>query len=68
MEDVPSLVMAWRDPEMHRWMPEEAEPFDDQRAGEFVAAASKLLAEGTMLAMAIRMRISAPAMGTPRSS
>lgn len=53
MEDVPSLVMAWRDPEMHRWMPEEAEPFDDQRAGEFVAEASKLLAEGTMLAMAI---------------
>jgi RimJ/RimL family protein N-acetyltransferase len=45
--------MAWRDPEMHRWMPEEEEPFDDDRAGEFVAAASRLLSEGTMLAMAV---------------
>jgi RimJ/RimL family protein N-acetyltransferase len=45
--------MAWRDPEMHRWMPEEEEPFDEGRARDFVAAASTYLTEGTMLAMAI---------------
>ena len=52
-EDIPSLVMAWRDPEMHRWMPEEEEPFDGDRARDFVAAASRLLSEGTMLSMAV---------------
>jgi RimJ/RimL family protein N-acetyltransferase len=45
--------MAWRDPEMHRWMPEEEEPFDEGRAREFVAATSKQLTEGTAVAMAI---------------
>lgn len=52
-EDVPSLVMAWRDPEMQRWLPEEAQPFDDRRASEFVAAAATHLADGSMLAMAV---------------
>jgi RimJ/RimL family protein N-acetyltransferase len=52
-QDIPSLVSAWSDPEMHRWMPDEEQGFDERRAGEFVAAASTSLADGTMLAMAI---------------
>lgn len=45
--------MAWGDPEMRRWMPEEEDPFDEDVAREWVAATSTQLAEGTMLAMAI---------------
>jgi RimJ/RimL family protein N-acetyltransferase len=45
--------MAWGDPEMHRWMPEEEEPFDEARARQFVAEASKLQSQGTLIAMAI---------------
>lgn len=51
--DVPFLVAAWRDPEMHRWLPEEEEPFDERRAGEFVDATSAQLAEGAALHLAI---------------
>ena len=63
-EDIPSLVKAWRDPEMHRWMPEEEEPFDDRRARDFVAGASAHLTEGTMLAMAISDRSTNEAAGS----
>jgi RimJ/RimL family protein N-acetyltransferase len=51
--DIPSLVTAWSDPEMHRWMPEEEGPFDERRATEFIAEAASHLSGGTMLAMAI---------------
>jgi RimJ/RimL family protein N-acetyltransferase len=53
VDDIPDLVSAWQDPEMHRWMPEEAEPFGVHQAAAFVEMAARSLAEGTALAMAI---------------
>jgi ribosomal-protein-alanine N-acetyltransferase len=52
-DDIPDLVSAWEDPEMHRWMPEEADPFGVDEAIAFVEAAARGLAEGTALALAI---------------
>ena len=40
--DVDALVAAWRDPEMHRWMPEEAHPFEAEQARAFVDDAATL--------------------------
>jgi RimJ/RimL family protein N-acetyltransferase len=53
VDDIPDLVSAWQDPEMHRWMPEEAEPFGVDQAAAFVEMAARSLAEGTALAVAI---------------
>jgi len=51
--DVPALVAAWRDPEMHRWMPEEANPFDAEQARVFIESAATHLRDGTSVALAI---------------
>ena len=51
--DVPDIVAAWQDPEMHRWMPEEVDPVDVEEAGKFVESAARNQAEGTSLALAI---------------
>jgi ribosomal-protein-alanine N-acetyltransferase len=51
--DVPALVAAWRDPEMHRWMPEEANPFEAEHAVAFIKRASEHLARGSSVALAI---------------
>src|SRR5919112_4709253 len=51
--DIPDLVSAWEDSEMHRWMPEEADPFGIEQAAAFVEMAGRGLAEGTTLAVAI---------------
>jgi RimJ/RimL family protein N-acetyltransferase len=51
--DVPALVAAWRDPEMHRWMPEEANPFEAEQAAAFIEEAAAHLAKGTSVALAI---------------
>ena len=51
--DVPSLVAAWLDPDMHRWMPEEADPFDAEHALAFVEDASKALIDEKAIALAI---------------
>lgn len=48
-----ALVAAWRDPEMHRWMPEEADPFGADEARAFIANAGTHLASGTSVALAI---------------
>jgi RimJ/RimL family protein N-acetyltransferase len=44
--DVPALVAAWQDPEMHRWMPEETNPFGAEQARAFVDEAAAHLARG----------------------
>jgi RimJ/RimL family protein N-acetyltransferase len=51
--DVPALVAAWQDPEMHRWMPEETNPFGAEQARAFVDEAAAHLATGTSVALAI---------------
>ena len=52
-EDIDDLVDAWRDPEMHRWMPEETDPFEASDAQAFVATASQRLTNGSALMLAI---------------
>jgi RimJ/RimL family protein N-acetyltransferase len=51
--DVPALVAAWRDPEMHRWMPEETNPFEAEQARGFIDEAAQHLSTGKSLALAI---------------
>ena len=51
--DVAALVAAWRDPEMHRWMPEEADPFGDEEARTFIDEAATHLSSGRSVALAI---------------
>jgi ribosomal-protein-alanine N-acetyltransferase len=51
--DVPALVAAWRDPEMHRWMPEEMDPFEAEQARAFIDEAATHLSTGKSIALAI---------------
>lgn len=51
--DVAALVAAWRDPEMHRWMPEEAHPFEADQARTFIDDAATHLSTGKAIALAI---------------
>ena len=51
--DVPALVAAWRDPEMHRWMPEETSPFAAEQASAFIEDAANHLSDGKAVALAI---------------
>ena len=51
--DVDALVAAWRDPEMHQWMPEEADPFGADEARVFVDDAATHLSAGKSVALAI---------------
>jgi RimJ/RimL family protein N-acetyltransferase len=51
--DLPALVAAWRDPEMHRWMPEETNPFEAEQARAFIESAATHLLDGTSVALAI---------------
>jgi RimJ/RimL family protein N-acetyltransferase len=53
VDDIPDLVSAWEDREMHRWMPEEADPFGVDQAAAFIESAARSLADGTALAVAI---------------
>ena len=62
--DVPALVAAWRDPAMHRWMPEEADPFETEQAVAFVEDASKHLIDGKTIALAIADPVSDQAVGS----
>ena len=49
---------------MHRWMPEEADPFGADEAAAFVETATRGLAEGTTLAVAIADAGSGRAIGS----
>jgi len=51
--DVAALVAAWRDPEMHRWMPEVTDPFGADEARAFVDDAAANLLSGKSVALAI---------------
>jgi RimJ/RimL family protein N-acetyltransferase len=51
--DVPTLVAAWRDPEMARWMPEEPNPFEAEQARAFIDDAATHLSAGKSVALAI---------------
>jgi ribosomal-protein-alanine N-acetyltransferase len=51
--DVSALVAAWRDPDMHRWMPEETNPFEAEQARGFIDDAATHLATGKAVALAI---------------
>lgn len=51
--DVDALVAAWGDPEMHRWMPEEADPFGADEARAFIDEAATHLTTGKSVALAI---------------
>ena len=51
--DVAALVAAWQDPEMHRWMPEEADPFGAAEAKAFIDDAATHLSDGKAIALAI---------------
>ena len=51
--DVDALVAAWDDPDMHRWMPEEADPFGADQARAFIDDAATDLGTGKSLALAI---------------
>src|SRR5678815_3975641 len=51
--DISALVAAWSDPEMHRWMPEEADPFGADEAVAFIDAAATNLSAGKAIALAI---------------
>jgi RimJ/RimL family protein N-acetyltransferase len=51
--DVSALVAAWRDPEMHRWMPEEPQPFGADQARAFIEDAGTHLSTGKSIALAI---------------
>jgi RimJ/RimL family protein N-acetyltransferase len=53
VDDIPDLVSAWEDREMHRWMPEEADPFGVDQAAAFIESAARSLADGTALPVAI---------------
>jgi len=53
VDDIPYLVSAWKDPEMHRWMPEEADPFGVDQAAAFVEDAARNLVDGTAVAVAV---------------
>ena len=53
MNDVPDLVAAWRDPDMHRWIPEEVNPFGDAEAVAFIGDGARHLADGRAIALAI---------------
>ena len=52
-QDADDVVAAWRDPEMHRWMPEETNPIEADEAMAFIADAARHLADGAALALAI---------------
>jgi RimJ/RimL family protein N-acetyltransferase len=62
--DVPALVAAWRDPEMHRWMPEETNPFEAEEARVFVHEAATHLSEGKSIALAIANGVTDQAVGS----
>jgi [ribosomal protein S5]-alanine N-acetyltransferase len=62
--DVAALVAAWRDPEMHKWMPEEADPFEAEHALSFVEHASEHVMQGKALALAIADGSSDEAVGS----
>ena len=66
--DVPDLVTAWQDPEMHRWMPEEVDPFDAGVGTAFVEEAYRGQAEGRALALAIAEADTDRAVGSLRFS
>jgi RimJ/RimL family protein N-acetyltransferase len=62
--DVAALVAAWRDPEMHRWMPEEADPFGAEEAQVFIDGAAAHLASGKSVALAIAEESTDEAVGS----
>ena len=62
--DVGALVAAWSDPEMHRWMPEEADPFGADEAHVFVDEAATNLATGKAVALAIAEESTDQAVGS----
>jgi RimJ/RimL family protein N-acetyltransferase len=62
--DVAALVAAWRDPEMHRWMPEESDPFGAKEARAFIDSAAADLASGKAVALAIAEQPSDEAVGS----
>jgi ribosomal-protein-alanine N-acetyltransferase len=62
--DVPALVAAWRDPDMHRWMPEETNPFEAEQARALVNEAATHLSEGKSIALAIADAVTDEAMGS----
>jgi len=64
MTDVPALVAAWRDPEMHRWMPEETNPFEAEQARAFIDDAATHLSAGKSVALAIADESTAQAVGS----
>jgi RimJ/RimL family protein N-acetyltransferase len=51
--DVADLVAAWRDREMHRWMPEEVDPYESEQAAAFIEDAARKLTDGSSIALAI---------------
>jgi RimJ/RimL family protein N-acetyltransferase len=61
---VDALVAAWRDPEMHRWMPEEADPFGADEARAFIDDAATHLSTGKSVALAIAEDSSDEAVGS----
>ena len=62
--DIPDLVSAWEDPEMHRWMPEEADPFGVDQAAAFVENAARKLRDGTAVAVAVGDAMTGRAVGS----
>jgi len=62
--DAPALVAAWRDPEMHRWMPEETHPFEADEAHKFIGETATHLVEGKSIALAIADAHTAQAVGS----
>lgn len=64
LEDVPALVAAWEDPEMVRWMPEEAHPFGVEQARNFILDTARQLAERRVLGFAIAERETGRAVGS----
>jgi RimJ/RimL family protein N-acetyltransferase len=62
--DVEALVAAWSDPEMHRRMPEEADPYGADEALAFIDAAATDLSAGKAVALAIADDSSDQAVGS----
>lgn len=62
--DLAALVDAWQDPEMRRWMPEEADPFGADEAQTFIDEAASHLSAGRSLAVAIAEESTDKAVGS----
>ncbi|MEP7040165.1 MAG: GNAT family protein [Chloroflexota bacterium] len=62
--DAEALVAAWRDPEMHRWMPEEADPFGAEEALAFIDGAATHLSTGRQVALAVAEESTDQAVGS----